>query len=91
LAFLSQRAASPPRAAACFPVDSGLDDQKLFERVRQAQAEFVIRASYLNRLVEAYNARLDRAERSCGSSPGLRSADSLRPQESCPFEVGRRG
>jgi len=45
-----------------FVGDSGLDDQKLFAQVRQAQAEFIIRVSHLNRLVEIHNARLDRWE-----------------------------
>jgi hypothetical protein len=51
-----------PRRRLRFVGDSGLDDQKLFGQVRQAQAEFVVRASHLNRLVEVYNARLDRWE-----------------------------
>jgi hypothetical protein len=51
-----------PRRRLRFVGDSGLDDQKLFARVRAAQAEFVIRVSHLNRLVEVYNDRLDRWE-----------------------------
>ena len=35
---------------------------KLFAQVRHAQAEFVIRVSHLNRLVEVHNDRLDRWE-----------------------------
>lgn len=45
-----------------FVADGGLDDQKLFTQVRQVQAEFVIRASHLDRLVEVHNDRLDRWE-----------------------------
>lgn len=51
-----------PRRRLRFVGDSGLDDQKLFERARQAQAEFVIRASHLERMIEVYNDRLDRWE-----------------------------
>lgn len=38
-----------------FVGDSGLDDQKLFGWVEECQAEFVIRASHLERIVEIYN------------------------------------
>lgn len=51
-----------PRRPLRFVGDSGLDDQKLFAQVRHAQAEFVIRVSHLNRLVEVYNERRDRWE-----------------------------
>lgn len=51
-----------PRRRLRFVGDSGLDDQKLFGQVRQVQAEFVIRVSHLNRLVEVHNKRLDRWE-----------------------------
>lgn len=46
-----------------FVGDSGLDDKKIFEWIASsAKAEFVIRASHLNRRVEVYNRRLDRWE-----------------------------
>lgn len=46
-----------------FVGDSGLDDKKVFEWITSAtQAEFVIRASHLNRCVEVYNRRLGRWE-----------------------------
>jgi hypothetical protein len=45
-----------------FVGDSELDDQKVFERVQRARAEFVLRAKHLNRWVEVYNERLDRWE-----------------------------
>ncbi len=38
-----------------FVGDSGLDDQKIFGWVQECEAEFVIRASHLERLVEIYN------------------------------------
>ncbi len=38
-----------------FVGDSGLDDQKIFGWVEESRAEFVIRASHLNRIVEIYN------------------------------------
>ena len=43
-----------------FVVDSGGDDQKIFAWMEQAQAEFVITATHLERRVEVYNDRLDR-------------------------------
>lgn len=46
-----------PRRRLRFVADSGLDDQKLFGRVRRAKAEFIIRASHLNRIVEVFNDR----------------------------------
>ena len=42
--------------------DSGLDDQKMFEKVQESNQEFVIRACHLNRIVEVYNDRLDHWE-----------------------------
>lgn len=52
-----------PRQHLRFAGDSGLDDKKIFEWiVSEAEAEFVIRASHLNRRVEVYNGRLDRWE-----------------------------
>lgn len=44
-----------------YVMDAGLDDQRWFSAL--AQDEFVIRASHLERIVEVYNARLDRWER----------------------------
>jgi hypothetical protein len=38
-----------------FVGDSGLDDQKIFGWIEECEAEFVIRASHLDRLVEIYN------------------------------------
>jgi hypothetical protein len=46
-----------------FVGDSGLDDQKMFAKVKQLQQEFVFRTSHSERIVEVYNARLDRWER----------------------------
>ena len=46
-----------PRRQLRFVGDSGLDDQKLFARVRAAHGEFVVRVSHLDRLVEVYNER----------------------------------
>jgi hypothetical protein len=45
-----------------FVGDSGLDDQKMFAQVGRLGQEFVFRASHLERIVEVYNARLDRWE-----------------------------
>jgi hypothetical protein len=42
--------------------DSGLDDQKIFAQVERLRQEFVFRVSHLERIVEVYNARLDRWE-----------------------------
>jgi hypothetical protein len=53
-----------PERRVRFVGDSGLDDQKIFEWMGQEEeAEFVIRASHLERLVEVHNRRLDRWER----------------------------
>ncbi len=54
-----------PRRRLRFVADSGLDDQKLFGQMRQAKAEFIIRASHLTRIVEVFNDRLDRWEPGC--------------------------
>lgn len=51
-----------PDQSIRFVMDSGGDDQKVFAWVEQAQAEFVITASHLERLVEVYNPRLERWE-----------------------------
>ena len=45
-----------------FVGDSGLDDQKMFAKVGSLGQEFVFRASHFERIVEVYNARLDRWE-----------------------------
>ena len=45
-----------------FVGDSGLDDQKMFAQIERLKQEFVFRASHLERIVEVYNARLDRWE-----------------------------
>ena len=50
-----------PRAKLRFVGDSGLDDQKVFAWIKQAQAEFVMRSSH-DRRIEVYNDRLDRWE-----------------------------
>lgn len=50
-----------PHTKLCFVGDAGLDDQKIFHWVDQANAEFIIRACH-NRKVEVYNERLDRWE-----------------------------
>jgi hypothetical protein len=61
-AIYSSRRAFPQRRLR-FVGDSGLDDKKIFEWiVSEAQAEFVIRASHLNRRVQVYNQHLDRWE-----------------------------
>jgi hypothetical protein len=52
-----------PKRRVRFVGDSGLDNRKVFEWMGQeGEAEFVIRASHLERLVEVYNRRLDRWE-----------------------------
>ena len=45
-----------------FVGDSGLDDQKMFAQVERLKQDFVFRVSHLERIVEVYNARLDRWE-----------------------------
>jgi hypothetical protein len=61
-AIRSTRRVFPERRLR-FVGDSGLDDKKIFEWIAsEAQGEFVIRASHLNRRVEVYNPRLDRWE-----------------------------
>jgi hypothetical protein len=53
-----------PKRRVRFVGDSGLDDQKVLGWMGQeGEAEFVIRASHLERLVEVHNRRLDRWER----------------------------
>ncbi len=51
-----------PKQRLRFVGDAGLDDQKLFAWIGQADSEFVIRASHLERLVEVANPRLNRWE-----------------------------
>jgi hypothetical protein len=51
-----------PQRRLRFVIDSGGDDHKVFAWLAQAQAEFVITATHLERLVEVYNPRLDRWE-----------------------------
>jgi hypothetical protein len=51
-----------PDQSLRFVMDSGGDDQKVFAWIEQAQAEFVITATHLERLVEVYNPRLERWE-----------------------------
>jgi hypothetical protein len=45
-----------------FVGDSGLDDQKMFAQVDRLQQDFIFRVSHLERIIEVYNARLDRWE-----------------------------
>ena len=42
--------------------DAGLDDRKIFAWVREIGADFIVRVSHRERLVEIYNDRLDRWE-----------------------------
>ena len=42
--------------------DAGLDDQKIFAWAEKYGGQFIIRACHLNRIVQVYNARLDRWE-----------------------------
>lgn len=51
-----------PDKRLCFVGDAGFDDQKVFTWIGSLQAEFVIRVSHQERLVEVYNDRLDRWE-----------------------------
>jgi hypothetical protein len=51
-----------PRHRLRFVADAGLDDRKMFDWMNKADAEFVIRASHLERKVEVYNPRVDRWE-----------------------------
>lgn len=51
-----------PGSKLRFVGDAGFDDQKMFARVGDLQQEFVFRASHLERIVQVYNARLDRWE-----------------------------
>ena len=51
-----------PEERVRFLGDCGLDDQKVFRKVGQAEAEFIFRVGHPERLVEVYNDRLDRWE-----------------------------
>lgn len=51
-----------PKVRLRFVADAGLDDQKMFAWIEKVDAEFVIRASHLERRIEVYNSRLDRWE-----------------------------
>jgi hypothetical protein len=51
----------PNRCIRCV-MDSGGDDQKVFDWMNRYHCEFIIVASHLERLVEVYNDRLDRWE-----------------------------
>jgi Transposase DDE domain len=46
-----------------FVGDAGLDDQKIVAWVANVEGEYIIRASHLERIVDVYNARVDRWER----------------------------
>ncbi len=52
-----------PDRLLCFVADAGLDDQKLFAHVQQAQATFIIRVQHEERLVDVWNDRRHRFER----------------------------
>jgi hypothetical protein len=52
-----------PAHPLCFVADSGLDDQKLFAHIRQAQASFIIRVQHEDRLVDVWNSHTHRFER----------------------------
>lgn len=52
-----------PDRALCFVADSGLDDQKLFVHAQQVQATFIIRVQHEERLVDVWNDRRHRFER----------------------------
>jgi hypothetical protein len=54
-----------PKQRLRFVMDSGGDDQKVFAWIAQVQAEFVITATHLERVIEVYNPRLDRWETEC--------------------------
>ena len=51
-----------PHRRIRFVGDSGLDDQKMFDKVGKLKQEFVFRASHLERIVEVYNDHLHRWE-----------------------------
>jgi hypothetical protein len=51
-----------PQRRIRFVGDSGLDDQKMFDKVGKLDQEFVFRISHLERIVEVYNDRLHRWE-----------------------------
>lgn len=51
-----------PQLRLRFVGDAGLDNQLYFQQVAQLQSQFIFRASHTNRLVDVYNARLQRWE-----------------------------
>jgi len=51
-----------PHQHLCFLGDAGLDDQKVFRWAAELEADFIIRVSHRERLVEIHNDRLDRWE-----------------------------
>ena len=52
-----------PERPLCFVANAGLDDQKLFAHVQQAQATFIIRIQHEERLVDVWNSHDHRFER----------------------------
>lgn len=51
-----------PATPLRFLGDAGLDDQKLFAQVQRIGGQFIVRVQHTDRLVEVYNARLNRWE-----------------------------
>lgn len=51
-----------PQLRLRFVGDAGLDNQLYFQQVAQLQSQFIFRASHTNRLMDVYNARLQRWE-----------------------------
>lgn len=51
-----------PAQPLCFIGDAGLDDQKIFAQVARVNSQFIVRVKHADRLVEVYNARLQRWE-----------------------------
>ena len=62
-----------PDRPLCFVADAGLADQKLFAHVQQTQATFIIRIQHEERLVDVWNDRRHRFER---TTLGTLMADS---------------
>ena len=59
---IAQTCTSFPGQQIRFVGDAGLDNRKVFAWMTEGKAQFVIRASHLERLVEVYNHFLDRWE-----------------------------
>lgn len=59
---LEQTCALFPTQPIRFVGDAGLDDRKIFGWIRDCQAQFIIRASHLERRVEVYNPHAKRWE-----------------------------